>query len=270
MLRGYNLAESTWCVTHGRSGHAWFNILDVPYLRAPTLLASLTSLTVPLSYTWVIHLGLNHGLAPCLRFAPALTASTTCTLYVCGVCLAFSCLLFWRISFCLPSFINCQFAWDEAFSIVSWPLTNCEGHARKVVCTVEFIVFRHAANMPWNPKDESRSIISLICALQIMLWSVLWHLSTMKFNWGFLLVTILRLMPFCWHKFLPYLCSKLCRSVQSNFCRPWILQFLLSPHSVSVSDTLTSSWRIAFRSHECIKAKGEQPKVLHASSEIIP
>jgi len=116
-------------------------------------------------------------------------------LHVCGFHLAFSRLLFWMISRCFRSLMNCQSAWKEAFNIASWPNTNCVGVACAVACTVEFMAFRHAARMPFKPKKESKSLLSLICALRIMLWSVLWHLSIMEFACGLRLVTIFRSTP---------------------------------------------------------------------------
>jgi len=113
-------------------------------------------------------------------------------LCVCGVRLAFSRLLFWRISFCFHSLTNCQAVWNEAFSIASRPNTCCVGISHEVLCAVEFTAFWHAANTPWNPKNESRHVLTLICALGIMLWSVLWDHFTMEFDWGFQLAMILR------------------------------------------------------------------------------
>jgi len=71
--------------------------------------------------------------------------------------------------------------------------------ARAVACTVEFMAFRHATRTPLKPRKESKSLLSLICALRIMLWSVLWHLSIMEFACGLRLVMIFCLTP---HSFL--------------------------------------------------------------------
>jgi len=141
----------------------------------PFLSVTFTSLTVPLSYACVILMGSKYGFEPCLCPFPALTTATSPTLHVCGFRLAFSRLLFWKISLCFRSWMNCQSAWNVSFNIASRPNTNCAGVARAVVCTVEFIAFRHAARTPLKPRRESRSHLSLICALWIMLWSVLWH-----------------------------------------------------------------------------------------------
>jgi len=96
------------------------------------------------------------------------------------------------IAACLES----RLQWKEALNIASRPNTNCVGVARAVVCTVEFIAFRHAATTPLKPRKESRSLLSLICALWIMLWSVLWYLSIMEFACGLRLVIIFRLIPY--------------------------------------------------------------------------
>jgi len=164
---------------------------------APSLLlATLTSLTVPLSFTCVILMGSKYGFEPCLRPAPALTTTTSPTLYVCGFCSVFSYLLFWRISLCFHSLMNCQSAWNETFNIASRPNTNCVGVASAVECTVEFMAFPHVARTPLKPRKESKSRLSLIWALRIMLWSVLWHLSIMEFDCGLWLVIIFRLTPY--------------------------------------------------------------------------
>lgn len=57
----------------------------------------------------------------------------------------------------------------------------------------------NAARTPWKPKNESRSVLFLIWALQNTLWSILWHLSIIELDSGFRLVTIFRCMP---HSFL--------------------------------------------------------------------
>jgi len=128
----------------------------IPKWTAPPWSTTFTSLTLPVSDTWVILIGSKHA---CISAMLVLSTSfdychisyITC---VCEVHLAFSCLLFWRISFCLCSFINCHSAWNKAFSIVSQPNTNCDGVALEVVCTVEFMAFWHAPRMPWEPKNK--------------------------------------------------------------------------------------------------------------------
>jgi len=113
----------------------------------------------------------------------------------CGIRVAFSRSLFWVISFCLRSLIYCQLASNDTLSSASRPHTSWDRVARDVVWTVEFIAFRHAASTPDQPNSGSRSYLSLICLVRIMLASVWWHCSIMEFACGFLLVIIVRCTP---------------------------------------------------------------------------
>jgi len=179
-----------------------FRMFQVWETAPPLPSVTLMHLTVLLSFACATLMGSKCGLEPCLR-----SASFDCDhiAYVVRMWLflAFSHLLFWMTSLCFCSLMNCQSAWDEAFNIASWPIANWVGVARAVVCTAEFMAFRHAARTHLKPRKESKSRLSLICALRIMLWSVLWHLSIMEFDCWLQLVKSsvwhhVRFWEFCW------------------------------------------------------------------------
>jgi len=180
--------------THGWSGHVRFNIPDVSGLRdRSAIIGDLDELdsavVICLSDPHRIQVWIGAMLALCASF-DHWHASHVARMWL---RLAVSRLLFWMISLCFHSLMNCKSAWNEAFNIASWPNTNCVGVARAAVCTAEFMAFRHATRTHLKPRKESESRLHLICALGIMLGSVLWHLSIMEFACGLRLVTILHL-----------------------------------------------------------------------------
>ncbi len=126
-------------------------------MTAPPFGATLESLTVPLLFTWIIENGPVYLSEPCLRLESCFIMTLSPTSYSCGMRLAFSLLLFWRISFCLRSLIYCQSAWKEMFSRASRPNTNCVGVARLVVCTVDVTACLTALRIPFQWKSGSRS-----------------------------------------------------------------------------------------------------------------
>jgi len=152
--------SNTWVIT---AGHAQFNIPDVPGLRdSSAIIGNLCELDSAV----VIYLSYPHWAQAWLSAMLALYTSFDCC-YVSYIVRVWSALSVFMLIVLkgksLLVFLNeLQSAWNEAFSIVSQPNTNYVGVARDVVCTVEFMAFRHAARTPWKPKNLSKSLLSLI------------------------------------------------------------------------------------------------------------